>query len=116
MVNTDAWLTIRSYPGLYSANRLTSRSDVSLIFLVKRLGLEPELKLFISIQVINQIEQVKENEATLTVTEGNVAIIQCKLPASNPSAVPVFVLNNTILIDNDIRKPFSRKVWVTRNN
>ncbi len=49
------------------------------------------------------MDQAKENEATLTVTEGNVAIIQCKLPASNPPAVPVFVLNNTILIDDDIR-------------
>ena len=30
------------------------------------------------------------------------AIISCKLPESNPPAIPLFVLNNTILIDNEI--------------
>lgn len=39
----------------------------------------------------------------MSISEGNVAIISCKLPSSNPPAIPLFVLNNSILIDNEIR-------------
>jgi hypothetical protein len=45
-----------------------------------------------------QVEHSSELVSNLEMSEGNVAIIGCKLPQSNPPAVPIFYLNDNVLV------------------
>jgi hypothetical protein len=54
----------------------------------------------LSLAYIENFEQQQTTSTTTTqlnLSEGNVAIIACKLPYSNPTAIPIFYLNETIL-------------------
>ena len=98
---------------LISWSILSEPANLSLackhsIFSVSNVRLFLNLIALLVIDKIQNDANTKSNEVVLNISEGNVAIISCKLPESNPPAIPLFVLNNTILIDNEIRKLFSQ--------
>ena len=52
----------------------------------------------LSTATINEFQvDASESLTSLEMSEGNVAIISCKLPQSNPPAVPIFYLNDNLL-------------------